>query len=134
MLLINIFSRYFSNVPAAQNDIPVWLIRLSDKMAQPENFTAGAERMIELSHKSREHLTRSLKKHYGLSLTGYINDLRLNYASNLLINSNTPILDICFNCGFQNVSLFYRVFKKKFGLTPLSFRKKYTTTENLLSS
>lgn len=126
VLLANIFSRYFTDIPDEKSEIPLWLVHLSEKMSVPENFTAGADRMIELSRKSREHLSRSIKKHYGLSLTEYINDLRLSYASNLLLKSNTSVLDICYDCGFGNVSYFYRTFKKKFGLTPLDFRKKYS--------
>ena len=126
VLLANIFTKYFLNIPSQrETQIPEWLTRLSDKMSQPDNFTAGTDKMIELSHKSREHLSRSVKKYYGLSLTEYVNELRINYASNQLLNSNAPVIDICFSCGFQNVSLFYRVFKKKYGKSPLVFRKEH---------
>jgi len=56
----------------------------------------------------------------------YINSLRVNYASNLLINTNTPVIDICYTCGFQNLSYFYRVFKRTYNLSPGDFRKQYT--------
>ncbi len=78
--------------------------------------------MVELSGKSREHLARSLKKYYGQSTTEFINDLRLNYAANMLLGSTMPIVDLCYECGFQNISWFYIVFRKKYGVTPRQYR------------
>ena len=79
--------------------------------------------MIQMSGKSHEHLSRMMKKHYGKTISEYINDLRLNYWANVLTNSDTPILDICFECGFQNVGWAYTLFKKKYGMSPLRYRK-----------
>lgn len=125
-ILVNIFS-YFaeSSLQSSPGASPIWLIELTNKMSDPKNFISGIDRMIELGGKSREHLSRSFKKHYGITITDYLNGLRINYASNLLINTNIPIIDICFNCGFQSVSYFYRVFKEKNGVTPSIFRKNY---------
>jgi AraC family cel operon transcriptional repressor len=125
-ILADIFVRFFGSIsPQTQSRVPLWLSRVLYDMEQPENFSLGIDRMIELSQKSREHLSRTLKKHYGVTITEYVNDLRINYASNLLIKTNTPILDICFNCGFQSVSSFYKVFKNKYSLSPREFRKQY---------
>ena len=94
-------------------------------MEQPDNFIAGIDRMTELSKKSREHLSRSLKKHFDITPSEYVNSLRINYAANLLINTNTQVIDICYNCGFMNLSHFYRIFKNAYTLSPREFRKKY---------
>ncbi len=125
-ILVNIFS-YFANSASgiADTRMPVWLEELTIKMAKPENFVEGAGKMIELSGKSREHLLRSFKKYYGITITDFVNDLRVNYASNLLINTNIPIIDICYNCGFQSVSYFNRVFQKKNHTSPSLFRKQH---------
>lgn len=125
-ILASIFAHFAAALPKAPRDaIPHWLVELTGEMTKSENFTAGAERMLALSKKSREHLSRSLKKYYGVTVTDYINILRINYASNLLLNTNIPIIDICFECGFQSLSYFYRIFKEKNGLTPSDFRDNY---------
>lgn len=127
VLLADIFVRYFyKNSENANTSVPVWLTQLISEMEKPANFIAGLERMVELSGKSREHLSRNLKKHYGLTPTEYINEQRINYASNLLINTDTPILEICFMCGFQSVSYFYKAFKEKYEVSPLEFRKHHS--------
>lgn len=125
-ILVGIFSYFASSVPDAQKtDIPLWLFELTNEMIKPDNFVLGINQMIKLSGKSREHLSRSFKKYYGITITDYINDLRVNYASNLLINTNIPIIDICFNCGFQSASYFYRIFKQKNKISPNNFRSYY---------
>jgi len=126
IILADTLSRAFSNIPEeAQPDEPIWLTHLLLEMQQPENFTAGSERMIELSKHSREHVARSLQKHRGITVSEFLNDLKINYASNLLIHTNSPILDICYTCGFQSSSNFYKTFSQKYTLTPMEFRSKY---------
>ena len=124
VILADIFVRHFSNLPEnSQETLPMWLSQLLSDMEFPENFTAGLEQMVFLSKKSREHLSRSLKKYCNITASEYINDLRLNYASNLLLNTNKPILEICFACGFQSVSSFCRSFRKYHGMSPKVFQK-----------
>ncbi|MBR5439879.1 MAG: helix-turn-helix domain-containing protein [Clostridia bacterium] len=113
------------------NSIPLWLKELTYKMSLPENFTLGIDRMVELSKKTREHLSRLVKKHYNVTLSDFINDLKINYATNLLITTNMPIIDVCFTCGFQNVSHFYSVFKQKNKLTPKEFRNEHLMQINI---
>lgn len=125
-LLCDIFVRFFSNAPEHdQGDVPIWFSQLLSDMEHPDNFLNGTERMIELSQRTREHLSRCIKKYLGMSATEYINELKINYASNLLLHTNTPILSICFDCGFQNPSYFNKKFKKKYGISPREFRKMY---------
>ena len=127
VLLADIFARYFADYTQKkqEQDIPLWLNELAEKMERTENFIAGTDRMVELGKKSREHISRNVKKYFGKTLSEYVNDLRINYAANLLLNTNTPVLDICFECGFQNVSWFYGVFGEKYGMSPNKFRKQY---------
>ncbi len=125
-ILTNLFPYFMQSLPQEDEEtVPRWLTELAERMSKPENFIAGAKQMQILSNRSREHLARSFKKYFGVSVTDYINDLRVNYASNLLINTNIPVIDICFTCGFQSVSYFYRVFKKKNAVTPYVFRDQY---------
>lgn len=126
VILANVFSYFVTtNSDDDKNQTPPWLSTLLEQMKKPENFSEGTDKMVTLSKKSREHLCRSFKKYYSITVTEYINDLKINYASNLLINTNKPIIDICFECGFQSMSYFYRVFKQKNGDTPHKYRELY---------
>lgn len=123
-LLLYLLCEYFSDYrPPAKTKIPAWLESMAEAMREPRCFTAGAAKMIELSGRSREHISRCLKKYYGLSVSDFINGLRLEYMANLLLNSNQSVIDICFACGFQNLSWAYSLFKKQYGVTPAAYRR-----------
>lgn len=104
------------------NDIPQWLKELCRTMALKDNFTQGIDRLFQLSHISREHISRSFKKYLGISPTEYVNRLRLNYSANQLANTNRKIVDICFDSGFGNLSYFYKCFNEFYRLSPSSYR------------
>ena len=53
----------------------------------------------------------------------YLNQYRLSTAANLLKTTDDSIMDISFECGFNNVSYFNRAFKTKYNMTPKEYRK-----------
>lgn len=59
------------------------------------------------------------------SISDYIIDVRLGYAARKLADSAMSILEICYTSGFNNISYFNRIFKKKKGCTPTEFRSNY---------
>lgn len=125
ILLVDIFTKYFSGQTEQTFSVPIWLENLCNEMNHPKMFSEGIEKMISLSGRSREHVARSMQKYYHMTLSQFINGLRLNYIANMLMNSDVPILDLCYDSGFQNVGWFYRVFKKEYGSSPAAFRAKF---------
>lgn len=73
--------------------------------------------------------SRFMKKRTGRNYVEILNDIRLGYASRFLIDTTDTIAEISFQCGFNNLSYFNRVFKKKHHCTPKEFRKNYTGTK-----
>lgn len=61
----------------------------------------------------------------GRSLTDYIIDIRLGVAAQQLIDSTKTVAEISFECGFNSLANFNRIFKKKKGVTPSEFREMY---------
>lgn len=120
--LVYVFSNYFFRYTEPTSAIPSWLEILYEKMKRPQNFTAGAKKMYELSGKSREYLTRCMKQYYNTTPTAYVTGLRLGYAANLLLVSKLNVTDICYECGFDNLSWFYKSFMRKYGMTPAEYR------------
>ena len=122
--LTDVFIRYFlKKNPDEQSDVPLWLEETMDKMKKKENFTMGIQRMTEISGKTQEHLARCVKKHYGVTLSRFVNELRINYAVNLMLNTNLSITDICYESGFGNISNFYTNFRDIYNMSPKEFRK-----------
>lgn len=55
----------------------------------------------------------------------FLVEIRISHACRLLIEDRMATEVICFECGFNNVSNFYRHFKKVTDMTPLEYKKKY---------
>ena len=75
---------------------------------------------------SQSHFMKYFKNTMGTSFIDYLNEYRLTMASRLLVSSDSSILDIASEVGFENLSYFNRVFKKRFTETPSSYRRKYS--------
>jgi len=131
-LLAELFVRFFADYENKSSDIPAWLENTCEKMKAPANFIAGNKKMLEISGKSREHLTRTMKKYLDMSPNEYVTNLRLDYCIHLLTQTSLPIIDICYACGFENLSWFYKVFEKKYVTTPLKYRKNYIKAKHPL--
>lgn len=69
--------------------------------------------------------SRFFKVRTGKNLSDYIIDIRLGFAARLLVDSTESIAEICYDCGFNNLSNFNRIFKKKKGCVPKEFRENY---------
>ncbi|MCI7323216.1 MAG: AraC family transcriptional regulator [Lachnospiraceae bacterium] len=80
--------------------------------------------LAKLCYFSDYHFMRFFKKHMNMTCVEYINNLRLEKAVELFEQGNTEILEVSLSVGFHNLSYFYRVFKKKYRMTPLSFIKE----------
>lgn len=55
----------------------------------------------------------------------FLVEIRISHACRMLVDDKYPIGIICFECGFNNVSNFYRHFKKVTGMKPFEYKKKY---------
>lgn len=113
--------------------IPPWLSSLVEEMSKSENFVEGLPKMIDLSGVSQEHLNRSFKKYLEMTPTAFINMKRIDYSAALLSEGNENILDICYLCGFHNVSYFYQIFKETYHCTPKQFVKERKSMRNQYS-
>ncbi len=122
ILVFDLISGYFSEFSPGTHTTPLWLETLCAEMRRNNNFIKGSNVMFSLTDKSREHVCRSMKKYMGTTVSEFINDLRLNYVCNMLINSNHSITDILFESGFNNLSWASELFKKKYAMTMRQFR------------
>jgi AraC-like DNA-binding protein len=75
--------------------------------------------------------SRLVKKRTGKTFTEFVNELRLGHATRKLIETNNNVSEICFDCGFNNISNFNRIFKKKQNCTPSEFRENFAGTKKI---
>ncbi len=81
--------------------------------------------MADLAGMSPTAFSRFFRLRTGRTLSDYIIDIRLGYAARLLVDTTTSVVEICFASGFNNVSNFNRIFKRKKGCSPGNFRATY---------
>ena len=84
--------------------------------------------LADIAGMSPSAFSRFFKLHTGRNLTEYIIDIRLGAASRMLVDTSQSISEISFKCGFNNLSNFNRIFKKKKGCSPTEFRDNYHKT------
>lgn len=83
------------------------------------------ETLAGLLFVSKYHLAHTFKDHMGVSLHQYIISKRLVLAKNL-IASGRPFHVVCAECGFNNYSSFFKVFKANVGLSPREYLNSLT--------
>lgn len=84
------------------------------------------EEMALLAGMSASAFSRFFKQHTGRNYVDYVIDIRLGNAARMLVDTETGISEICYSCGFNNLSNFNRTFKARRGYTPRDFRALFT--------
>lgn len=93
-----------------------------------DNYTRniGLNEIAEIAHITPHAFCRYFKSRTKKTFSGFLIELRVNHASQLLISSNRSVSDICYESGFNNFSHFNKSFKNITGRTPLQHRKMYS--------
>ncbi|PWG80972.1 helix-turn-helix domain-containing protein [Pararcticibacter amylolyticus] len=84
--------------------------------------------IARLASMSEVSFSRFIKKRTGNTFIDSLNEIRLGHASRMLIDTTHSVAEISYNCGFNNISNFNRLFKKKKNCTPKEFRENFAGT------
>jgi AraC-like DNA-binding protein len=87
--------------------------------------TINLKTAASIANLSKPAFCRYFKKRANKSFMQFLNEIRIGQACRLLVNEDFSVAEICYTCGFNNISYFIRQFKKVTGFTPLSYRKKF---------
>ncbi len=82
--------------------------------------------MAAHAHMHEASFSRFVKKSTGKTFIDSLNEIRLGHATRLLIDTNQTIAEIAYGCGFNNISNFNRIFKRKKNCTPREFRENFS--------
>jgi AraC-like DNA-binding protein len=98
---------------------------IHDNYQKQINFTKVAD-MVGMAPTA---FSRFFKLRTGRTLSDYLIGIRLGHASRLLVDTTMTMAEICYQCGFNNISNFNRIFKKRKGCSPKEFRESYLRTK-----
>ncbi|MCB0277988.1 MAG: helix-turn-helix transcriptional regulator, partial [Calditrichaeota bacterium] len=87
-------------------------------------YNMSLEEFAKMCHRSLSSFKRDFFNHYQTTPGKWLLAKRLAYAGELLLKENASITQVAFDCGFEDVSHFTRVFKEKYDRTPSEFRKQ----------
>lgn len=87
--------------------------------------TLKLEDLARLVGMTPTSFSRFFKLRTGKTLSDYVLDIRLGFAARMLVDSTKNVSEICFECGFNNLSNFNRIFKGRRGVTPKEFRSMF---------
>lgn len=90
-----------------------------------QNYTGeiSLKQFGEQFHLSEKYISRYFKEHFHITLSQYINHLRMEHARQLLQETTLSVTEVAMRSGYENVSYFIRSFKKMYGMSPLKYRK-----------
>jgi YesN/AraC family two-component response regulator len=91
-----------------------------------DNYTRklSLREIASASGLSAPYFSTVFKEEMGENLSAYLNRLRVEKASAMLIETDLPLIEISGNCGFEDQSWFSKIFKCYTGISPGKFREK----------
>ena len=95
--------------------------RILQRFGDPNLTLADAAKAACVSF---THFSRLFHKKAGITFTRYVQARRIQEAKHLMENPDTSISEICFGCGFNSLTHFYRIFLQSEGCSPSQFRAK----------
>jgi AraC family transcriptional regulator len=117
-------------LPAIPRAVPRWLGRARDLL------DGSGRARVQLGQIAGEvgvhpvHLSRTFRRHFGVTMTEYLRRRRLDQARSQLVNSDRPIAEIALAAGFADQSHFSRALKQVAGVTPGQYRaSRYSDPE-----
>ena len=116
-------SRSFSNVKKTPESVRVRQVEEYIDMHYKKEIRLKT--LSDIAEMTPAAFSRYFRTKTGKTVSDYIIDIRLGHAARQLVDSTNSVADICYECGFNNISNFNRIFKKKKGCSPTAFRENY---------
>ncbi|QYM79991.1 AraC family transcriptional regulator [Horticoccus luteus] len=101
---------------------PAWLTEARQALAAPENFSGGTPALARLAGRSPSHVARATVRWFGVTPTELVNDARMEFSARQLATTRQPIVEIALDCGLNNLSHFYALFRRRHGISPRRYR------------
>jgi len=109
-----------------QNYYSLKNVKISDIILYIENNykTVTLESVAKYFYFNPSYLSSAIKKITGKNFLNILHEIKIKNAYMLLKNSDLSISEIANEVGYSNMSFFYQIFKKKYGITPAKFRNE----------
>lgn len=120
--LLNLLDQLRHQTQAVRPAMPDWLRQACELLNNPAVFSRGAPGLVHASGRSAEHVARTVRAVFGVTPSDLVNQVRMQHAARELRITERPIADIALDCGLNNLSHFYGIFRRAHDLTPRHYR------------
>lgn len=104
---------------------PKWLLRVIEKLNAEFAENISTEELAAEANVHPVHLAAVFRQFQHETIGEYVQKLRINRASQMLINKDISLTEIALATGFSDQSHFTRIFKRRVGITPGTFRSSF---------
>lgn len=101
------------------------IMQVLDKLNRDYYKPVKLKEMAASAHMNEAAFCRYFKEKTGKSLLQYIHELRIGLACKLLLNGEQTVMEICYECGFNSLSHFNRLFKRITQRTPTEYLEAF---------
>ncbi len=132
MRLLNSFFKVLISLAATTGEqmmdatrLPPTLIKITQYIE--ENYTASISLQTVATHfsLSKQYIMRLFRRQMGMTVTHYINEIRLRKSLELLTYHSLSVSEVAYAVGFSSLYYFDRIFKKTYSLTPGEYQKRH---------
>ena len=99
--------------------------KVQQYIAQHFHEEVRLETLADLVGMTPVGFSRFFRQRTGRTLSDYLIDIRIGHAARLLVDSEQTVAEICYDCGFNTLSNFIRLFRRRKGCSPKEFREGY---------
>ncbi|REG89887.1 AraC family transcriptional regulator [Winogradskyella sediminis] len=100
-------------------------------IANYQSDSLSLSKIAQINNMSDSAFSHFFKKRTNKNFTQFVIEFRITQTIRLLQETNKTIREICYECGFNNISNFNRIFKKKMNVTPKEYRKNIEHMSNI---
>lgn len=128
--LLRIFAQHLSMVASqvvfrTEHAEPPSMTKAREFIAANSGENLSLAQVAQAVHMSTFYFCKQFKKATGFCFTNYLGRVRIEKAKQMLLNPHARISEVAFECGFQSLTHFNRVFRKLVGESPTHYRSAF---------
>lgn len=124
-LFILLLWRLAAQSGAEAAEVPPWLAAAVAAVAEPHVLAGGVAALVAASGRSREHVSRSVRRAYGCTVRELVMRLRTEAVARELREGVRPLRAVAAEVGVASLGHFARTFERRYGCRPGAYRRRH---------
>ena len=122
----------FASLLVAKQVDDAVIVRCQEWVSTNYNTSAPVAAMMDIAGLPERSFVRRFSKATGMSPLEYVHRLRIEEAKQILEASDAPVEAVAEEVGYQDTSFFGRLFRKRVGMTPAQYRRRFSSLRRAL--